>query len=180
MYRRLFTDEEAMEAFLATVCTPAWHAEADRGRPMREGVRLLTDAHPGQAEKIAAYRDRWDEMFNGPIDGTVAILRDLKAAGWPLYALTNFPADKFDDFEKAFDFLEEFDGIVVSGREGLIKPDPLIFDLTLKRFGLKAQETMFIDDTAVNVDAADRLGFDAVHFTSPQTLRGALKARGIL
>ena len=180
LYRQLFAEETAMEEFLATVCTPAWHSEADRGRPMREGVRLLSEAHPGKAEIIAAYVERWDEMFKGAIDGSVAILRDLKAAGWPLYALTNFPADKYEDFEKSFDFLDEFEGILVSGRERLIKPDPGIFTLLLKRFGLTADETIFIDDTPVNVEAAARLGFDAIRFTTPENLRQAFAARGIL
>ena len=169
-----------MEEFLSTVCTPAWHGEADRGRPMHEGVRLLSEAHPDKAEMIAAYVERWDEMFRGPIDGSVAILRDLKAAGWPLYALTNFPADKYEDFEKSFDFLDEFEGILVSGRERLIKPDPDIFTLLLKRFGLTAEETVFIDDTPVNVEAAARMGFDAIRFTTPENLRQAFTARGIL
>lgn len=179
LYRKLFDDRQAMEDFLGRICTPAWHGETDRGRPMAEGVRLLVAEHPEMAPFIEAYEARWPEMFKGAIEGTVAIVRELKAAGYPLYALTNFPADKFDEFETSFDFVRAFDGILVSGRERLIKPDPRIYRLMLERFGLQAEETLFIDDMPANVDAARDIGLHATHFQSPDQLRGALDRQGL-
>jgi 2-haloacid dehalogenase len=179
LYRKLFDDDAAMEDFLSRVCTPRWHGETDRGRPMAEGVRRLIADHPDMATLIEAYETRWAEMFRGTIDGTVEIVRELKTAGHPLYALTNFPADKFDEFEKDFDFLDAFNGILVSGREKLIKPDPRIYRLMLDRFGLEAEKTVFVDDMPVNVDAARELGLHAVRFQSPDQLRGELQRLGL-
>ena len=89
LYRKLLADEAAMEEFLATVCTPEWNAEQDRGRPFAEGVAELAGRHPEHAVAIAAYHERWPEMVAGDIPGTVEVLADLRAAGVPLYALTN-------------------------------------------------------------------------------------------
>ena len=72
LYRKLFDgDDEAMEHFLATVCTQEWNAHNDRGRPLAEGVALLTAEHPQHAELIEAFATRWPETVAGTIDGTV-------------------------------------------------------------------------------------------------------------
>lgn len=179
LYRKLFDDAAAMEDFLSRVCTPEWHGEADRGRSMAEGIALLCRQYPDMAPLIQAYDARWPEMFNGAIEGTVAIVNELKAAGCPLYALSNFPAEKFDEFEKVFDFIDAFDGILVSGREKLVKPDPRIYRLLLDRFGLRAEETVFVDDMPVNVEAARGIGLHAIRFQSPEQLRGDLHRLGL-
>ena len=95
LYRKLLADEAAVEEFLATVCTPEWNAEQDRGRPFAEGVAELVERHPEHAAAIAAYRERWPEMVAGDVPGTVEVLADLRAAGVPLYALTNWSAETF-------------------------------------------------------------------------------------
>jgi 2-haloacid dehalogenase len=180
LYRKLLDDEAAVEEFLATVCTLAWNAEQDRGRPFAEGVAELVERHPAHAAAITAYHERWAEMLGGAVDGTVEVLAELRAAGVPVYALTNWSAETFGFARERFEFLEWFDGVLVSGEERMIKPDPAIFRLLLDRFGLDAEATFYVDDSEQNVAAADRLGFDAVRFTTPAQLRRDLVARRLL
>ncbi|WP_119459886.1 HAD family hydrolase [Rhodospirillaceae bacterium SYSU D60014] len=181
LYRKLFDGDEAgMEAFLTEVCTPAWNEEQDGGRPFADAVALLVAQHPTHAALIEAYDARWEEMLAGPIAGSVEILAALKAQRMPLYALTNWSAEKFPIARRRFDFLQWFDGIVVSGEIRLKKPDPEIFRHLLDGFGLTAGETLFIDDSEPNVAAAQAAGMTALRFRSPQALRRDLTALGLL
>lgn len=180
LYRKLFDDEAAMETFLATVCTPAWNLEMDAGRPWDEAIAELVARFPDQAPLIRAFRDRWPEMVSGPLDDTVDILAALKAAGRPLYAITNFSAEKFA-FERARrHFFAWFDGIVVSGEIGCIKPAPEIYHRLLDTHGLDAADCLFIDDTPANVEGARAVGMHVHHFTGAAGLRAALEACGML
>ncbi len=181
LYRRIFRgDEAAMERFLAEVCTPEWNEEQDAGRSFAEGVALLQARHPEHRDRIAAFHLRGEEMLAGPIPGATEILRDVKAAGNPVYALSNWSAETWPIAERRFEFLSWFDGVVVSGRIGLRKPDPAIFQHLLERFGLEAERTLFVDDSERNVEAARRLGFEALRFESAPQLRRELDLRGVL
>jgi 2-haloacid dehalogenase len=180
LYRKLLADEGEVEEFLATVCTPEWNAEQDRGRPFAEGVAELVERHPAHAAAIAAFHDRWPEMLGGDIPGAVELLAELRATGLPLYALTNWSAETFVAARERFAFLDWFDGLLVSGEERIIKPDPAIFELLLDRFGLDPGSTLYVDDSEANVAAAAALGLDAVRFTGPGQLRRELAARRLL
>jgi 2-haloacid dehalogenase len=180
LYRKMFDDEAKMEWFLANVCTPAWNLEQDRGRHFGDAVKLLTLRHPEYAAEIDAYDKRWAEMIPGVIDGSVDILETLHKKGAPLYAITNWNQDKFNETKLNYPFLGLFRNIVVSGDEKLIKPDPAIFELCLKRNKLNAAQCLFIDDSEKNVKAAEAVGMKAHHFTSPEKLGLELKALGIL
>lgn len=180
LYRKLFDDEAAMETFLATVCTPAWNLEMDAGRPWDEGIAELVARFPDQAPLIRAFRDRWPEMVSGPLDDTVDILAALKAAGRPLYAITNFSAEKFAYERARRPFFAWFDGIVVSGEIGCIKPAPEIYHRLLDTHGLEAADCLFIDDTPANVEGARAVGMHVHHFIGAAGLREALEACGML
>jgi 2-haloacid dehalogenase len=180
LFRKLLADEAAVEEFLDTVCTPKWNAELDRGRPFAEGVAELVERHPEHAAAIAAYHERWPEMLAGDLPGTVEVLAELRAAGVPLYALTNWSAETFAITRGRFEWLDWFDGLLVSGEERMTKPDPAFFRLLLDRFGLDPGATVFVDDSEANVAAARELGIDAVRFTGPDQLRRELSARRIL
>lgn len=181
LYRQLFPGDAAgMEAFLAGVCTQAWNERQDRGRPFAEGVAELSLRHPDRAELIAAYDHRWEDMLAGPIAGTVALLDALAAAGRPLYALTNWSAEKFPIARRRFGFLDHFAGIVVSGEVGLIKPEPAIFEHLCRSHGLEPERTVFIDDSQPNVEAAAALGFRALQFRSSDQLMIDLAALELL
>jgi 2-haloacid dehalogenase len=180
LYRKLLADEGEVEEFLATVCTPEWNAEQDRGRPFAEGVAELVERHPAHAAAIAAFHERWPEMLGGDIPGAVELLAELRATGLPLYALTNWSAETFVVARERFAFLDWFDGLLVSGEERIVKPDPAIFELLLDRFGLDPASTFYVDDSEANVAAAAALGLDAVRFTGPGQLRRDLAARRLL
>jgi 2-haloacid dehalogenase len=179
LYRKLLPDEAAVERFLAEVCTSAWNTEQDLGRPWAEAVAQLCARFPDQAALITAYHERWGETIGGAIDGTVAVLRELRDAGVPLYALTNFSAEKFTLARARFDFLDWFDGIVVSGEERLGKPDPRIYRLLLDRYRLAAETTVYLDDAPANVAAARAVGMTGLRFTGPDQLRADLVQLGL-
>lgn len=179
LYRELFDDEAAMEAFLRDICKPAWNAEQDRGRSWKEAVDLLKAEHPEHRDLIQAYHDRWDEMLKGPIQGSVQILERLDDEGFELHALTNWSAETFPIARERYAFLERFRTILVSGEERLIKPDPAIFQLMLERIGHPAEGCLFIDDSQKNIAAAASLGFDVIHFSSADQLKVDLAKREI-
>ena len=181
LYRRLFgSDVAAMEAFLANVCTPEWNERQDAGRSFAEAEAEAIAAHPGMRDLITAWARRFDEMIPGAIAGSVAILAELRARGVPLYALSNWSAETFPSQRARFDFLSWFAGIVVSGEEGIIKPDPRIYRRLLDRHGIDPSRAVYIDDVAANAAAASALGIHGVHFTAPETLRDALTTFGLL
>jgi 2-haloacid dehalogenase len=181
LYRKLFrNDETAMEHFPASVCTDEWNRAQDAGRSFVEGARLLKRQHPDKAELIDAYGARFDEMIAGPIAGTVEILVELRDGGTPLYGLTNWSAETYPMALKRFDFLSWFRGILVSGEVGAIKPDPRIYRLMLARFAIDPRNAVYIDDKAVNAEAARRFGMHGIHFTTPDALRRKLDRLGLL
>jgi len=174
LYRRIFDDEAEVAWFLTHVCHAAWNLDLDRGRPWSEAIAERIAAFPEHAAEVRAYDERWDEMVAGAIEGSVALLEELDASGVPLYAITNFSRAKFDHAAERFAFLSRFRGIVVSGDERLVKPDPAIFELFLSRFDLAAPDCLFIDDSAANVASAGRLGMATHHFTDAAALAAAL------
>lgn len=176
LYNKLIPDADELEYFLREVVTLEWHSEHDRGRPFAEGVRMLSEQFPQYAELIEAFDTRWSETITSTIPGTIDVLDRLVAADVPVYALTNFSAEKFPGFCEEYAFTRQFKGIVVSGEEKLIKPDPKIFDVTLERFNLKAEETLFIDDRLENVQAAEAKGMIGHQFTDATTLAAYLKS----
>ncbi|HEY6433242.1 MAG TPA: HAD family phosphatase [Acetobacteraceae bacterium] len=181
LYRKLFPgDEPGMEQFLTEVCSPAWNLEQDRGRTWAEATALLTASHPQHKPLIEAYRSRWHEMLGGPIEGTVAILRDLKNTAVPLFGLTNWSHETFPLALELYDFLGWFQAIIVSGQERLVKPDPRIYRLLTERYGLDLASLVYIDDNPGNAAAATRLGMHGVHFTDPATLRAELVGLNLL
>jgi 2-haloacid dehalogenase len=180
LYRQLIEDEAAMELFLSEVCHGAWNEEQDRGRTFAAAVEEAVLRHPAERALIEAYHHRWEEMLAGPIEGTVAILEELRAAGHELHALTNWSAEKFPVARERYAFLTWFGEILVSGEHGLIKPDARIFELLLERIGHAAGDCIYIDDNAKNVEAAAALGFAAVRFESPEQLRHDLVRLGAL
>jgi len=181
LYRRLIDDEAEMERFLRHVCTMEWHEANDLGVPFEVTCAQLAAEHPDRAELIWAWGRRSEEMVRGPIDGTVAILRELKDDGKVrLFALTNMEATTYPLRRDRYDFLRWFDGTVVSSSEGVIKPDERIFRVLLERYGLTAASTLMVDDNPRNVAAAAELGMPTVLFESPDGLRRTLEEHGVL
>src|SRR4051795_7760045 len=150
LYRTLFDDEDAMEDFLATVTTPEWNRAQDAGRPWAEAIEELAARHPEHRHLIEAYWRRWSETLGDAIEPTVALLDELRRTGVRLYALSNWSGETFPIARPRYPFLGWFDGIVISGDEGVIKPDARIFSVLAERYGLDPGATVFIDDHEPN------------------------------
>lgn len=180
LYRKLFGDDtDAMERFLAEVCHPEWNERQDAGRTWQEAIDEAIARHPQHEALIRAYRLRWDEMLDGPIIETVAVLRQLRDSGTRLFALTNWSRETFPVALERYEFLHWFEGILVSGEEGLIKPDPAIFRRLISRFDVDISRAIFIDDSPRNVDGAQRVGLQAIHFENADKLRSDLRTLGL-
>lgn len=181
LYRKLFDgDDEAMEHFLANICTSNWNAQQDAGRTLAEACAILKRDHPAHAKFIDAWMERYDEMLAGPIQGTVDLLGELREGGVPIYALSNWSAETFPAALKRFEFLRWFRGTLLSGNVRLLKPDPRIFKLFFETHGVDPAHAVYIDDLAPNVDAARALGMHAIRFTDPVALRRELVNVGLI
>lgn len=174
-------DKEKQQHFFENICTNDWNELQDAGRSLKEATDELNAKHPEWKEYIDAYYGRWEEMLGGPIDESVDIFRQIKQAGrHRLYALTNWSAELFPIALERYEFLHWFDGRVVSGDEKMRKPFPEFYQVLLDRFCVQPQNTLFIDDNLRNVKAAENMGIDGIHFTSPQQLMKDLQDRGVL
>jgi 2-haloacid dehalogenase len=180
LYRSLIPDADARAHFLTHVCPLDWHAEHDAGALMADTLPARAAQFPEHAELIHLWGERFGEMIDGEIEGSLTLIDELAAAGVPLAMLTNMPADKIDTCFAPFSRLHLFDPVVISGPLRMAKPDARIFVHAVERMGFEAGEILFVDDSAANVAGAERAGLAAHRFTSPEALRGALQAAGLL
>lgn len=181
VYRSIFDTEDEMNAFLRDICTMEWNIQQDAGRSLAEATAVLIAKHPAWAEQIKVYYSRWEEMLGGPIAGTVEILSEfIEDDRYRVYALTNWSAETFPIAQSRYEFLAWFRGIVVSGTEKCIKPDPEIYRILFDRYKLIPAESIFIDDNPDNVQASIDLGMPAIRFQNPSQLREELENRGII
>jgi 2-haloacid dehalogenase len=180
LYRKLFTDEAEMELFLAEICSPAWHAPHDRGVSTVASCAELAARYPQFDELIWAWSSRSEEMIGGVDAGSVDVLRTVRETGMPCYALTNMEAETYPLRLERFPFLGWFDGTVVSGLEGMAKPEPAIFLRLLDRFGLTPHTTLMIDDMKENLEAAGNVGMQTIQFRASHQLREELETIGVL
>lgn len=176
LYQHFFpNDAEGMERFLSEVNFADWNLRQDRGRPFAEGIAVLSQEFPHYSHLIQAYYDRWIDSVEGPVTGTVSVLKRLKQAGYPLYGLSNWSAETFPHARKKYDFFNLLDDMVISGEVGHVKPDPEIYHILLNKIGRPAQECLLIDDSPVNIHQAQKMGFAAIHFQSPEQLETQLR-----
>ena len=179
LYDKYFGDEQQSQWFLDNICLYSWNLQMDGGKPFAEGVAELQAEHPEWAEAIGIYHTRWVEMMGGEVDGTADVLRRLKAKGYGIYGLTNWSAETFPMIRDTYPVFGEFDGIVVSGEEHLLKPNAAIYHCLLERYNLQPEESIFIDDNADNVAAAKAVGMESVRFADAATLVQQLAEYGI-
>lgn len=179
LFRKLFETEEEAVWFHENVCTKDWNLEFDAGDIFSEGVAKLITRFPRYWREIQAYDTRWKETIGGLIDGTIAIHDELVDAEIPTFAITNFSWEKWVSVLPEWTFLEKFDGVVVSGLEKLVKPDPRIYRVFCERYGLAPESCVFIDDSEPNVIAARKFGMQAIHFSTPEALRAELVSYGL-
>lgn len=180
LFEKLIGDPDELAFFLDNVLTLDVNAKLDRGMPLAQVTAELSEQHPEHRSLIEAFGQRWNETLGDVIDGSVEILDDLKRAGVRLYALTNWGKDTFASIEADYPFFAHFDGMVVSGREGIVKPEPSIFRLLCERYGFAPGDAIFIDDSGANIATAMSLGFDALLFDNAARLRQQLIERRVL
>lgn len=180
LFRKLIADPAELEWFVTTVVTEEWHFQHDAGRPLADMVAERSAEFPRYAPLIAAYAERFNETIPGTIAGSIALVEELHDRAVPLFAITNFGAELWARFRPTLPVFDLFRDIVVSGVEKMVKPDPAIYALAERRFGLPGQAMLFIDDNAANIAAARAAGWHGHHFADPEALRADLLARGLL
>jgi 2-haloacid dehalogenase len=181
LYERLILDDEALDAFLRDVLTTEWHFQHDAGRNFADTSVELIAAHPHHADHIQAWGANFLDTIPGPVDGMPGLVDELHARGVPLYAITNFSHEFWPPFRaREAAMFDRFRGVVVSGDEKLVKPDPAIYALALDRFGLEAARTVFVDDNQANVAGAREAGLIGLHFVGEPRLRRELTELGLL
>ena len=179
VYDPYFGDHEKAEWFITNICTSAWNKELDGGKPFAQGVAELSAQYPEWEKEIAMYHRDWKKMMGGAIPGMYELVADLKKAGYGVYGLTNWAAETFYTIVDDYPVFALLDGMVVSGDVRLLKPDAAIFNCLLDKYGLKADESVFIDDNAENVEGARKAGLEAHRFTDAGELRRWFIAREI-
>ena len=181
VFREIFEDEAEMRWFFDEVCTHEWNIRQDAGHSLAEATEQKAREFPEYEDAIRAFYGRWEEMLGGPISDSVSILEQVHSQGrHRLYALTNWSHETFPVARQHYDFLQLFEGIVVSGEERLIKPDPRIYHTLLKRYAVVPETAVFIDDNAHNVEAAQGVGLNAIHFQGAEMLGDRLREMGVL
>ena len=180
LYRKVFHDEERMERFLATALGMDFVSHTDVAKDFAAAVAARAKSFPEFAKEIQMFHERWIETLGEPIEENVALMRRLRASGKPVYALSNFAHETFALAERNHDFLSEFDGRVISGHVGFVKPDARIYKILFERVERQPSELLFVDDSAANVRASEALGMPAVHFRPGVDLESEFVARGAL
>lgn len=181
LYRKIFSSEEEIDWFLNNICTHDWNEQQDAGRSFEEATEELVAKFPDHEVAIRAWYGRWQETICGPIHGTVELLHQIADdRRYRLYALTNWSAQTFPWAQANFDFLQRFEGIVVSGVEKTRKPFPEFYEILLNRYQVDPASAIFIDDSARNIAGGEAVGIRGIHFQSPEQLKRELTARKIL
>lgn len=181
LYKDEFKTEEELNQFYSEVCTVDWNENQDAGYPLQLATEELVERFPQYEDKIRMFYGRWEEMLGNPIPGVVDILHQcISNPHLSVFALTNWSAETFPIAQQKFNFLQSFDGIVVSGEEKTIKPFNDIYLTLLRRYHILAEETVFIDDNQRNIKAAENLGFNTILFKSAKQLNEELKKIAIV
>lgn len=180
LFSQLIDDQAELDWFLSHVVTQDWHFQHDAGRPLAEMVPERIALYPAYAAHIRAYATRFIETIPGPVPGSLALVDALHARGVPLFGITNFGTEFWDQFRPTAPIFDKFGDIIVSGAERLVKPDAAIYQLARCRFGLAEGEGLFVDDRLENVEAAEANGFVGHHFHNADALRTTLRALSLL
>jgi len=169
-------DRKKMQWFFENICTSDWNENQDAGYPLAQATQDLVEKFPEHEHYIKLFYGEWGKMLGGEIKGTVAILKFLiKSKNYKVVALTNWSHETFPIAQKRFEFLQWFDGIVVSGEEKTRKPFKEIYEIMLERFNIIPENAIFIDDNLRNIETANALGIHGIHYKNSEALIQRLK-----
>ena len=157
----------------------AWNHVQDAGGTWADGEDAVRRSHPHWERHALAYRENFAAALVGEIPGTADLVRELHGAGVRQLGLTNWSHELYPHAPERFEVLALLDDVVVSGTEGVAKPDPRIYEIAVERSGLPASALVFVDDKQENVDAAVAAGMDGIVFAGAVDLRAALRRRGL-
>lgn len=157
----------------------AYNHGPDSGASWDEAEAAVLRTHPHWAEHARAYRAHFPQSLLGEVPGTADVVRDLHAAGVPVFGLTNWSDELWPHAPARFEVLGLFEDVIVSGSVGAAKPDPRAYEIVAERAGLPLEQLAFTDDRQTNVDAAAALGMQAILFTGAADLRRALRRLGL-
>ncbi len=180
LYRKILPSDQAIKSFLDEIDFFTINSRIDAGMPLAQWANEYSQKFPQYRSLIDAFHTRWTESNGEVIGGSLDIVREVKAKGYAVYGLSNWSAETFPLVKDRFGFLQELDGYLLSGMVGQIKPGEEIFRSFLERIDRSAEDCVFIDDNAANIETARRLGFTGILFKSPQQLRAELTGMGIL
>ena len=180
LLRHLADGPAATEELIVALDIAGAQRELDRGVPIEQVRSRWRERYADRADIVERYFDEWDDTIAGAFDDTVALLEELRSRPLRLYALSNWSGDLFRRNRARFAFLDWFDGMLISGDERLIKPDPRIYRLLAERFDIDPATAVFVDDREDNVEAARAGGFTGVVFTSAGQLRTDLARLDLL
>jgi 2-haloacid dehalogenase len=170
-----FDSIEKRNYFFEHICTSDWNENQDAGYPIAKATEERVALFPEWEKPIRDFYGRWTDMLGGPIEETVEIFRQLKQnPDLKFYALTNWSEETFPIALERFDFLQWFDGRVVSGEEKMRKPFPEFYQLLLNRYDVKPVEALLVDDNLRNVKAAETIGIKGIHYLAPGQLKNEL------
>lgn len=172
--------EARRQDFFAAVDLTAMNERVDRGETFAEVIGETAAANPDWAHEIMMWHDRWIEMASPAIDASVRLLRALRRAGVPCFALSNFGIQTFEIAIREYPFLEEFDRCVISGKLGAIKPEPEIYEALEAECGLTGEALIFTDDRPDNIAAAEARGWRTHLFQGPDAWAARLVSEGLL
>lgn len=165
--------------YKASAMTPYWE-EFERGKLSNEEVvNAFVSCDPEIENEIRKAYDSVSGIM-GTYDYTENWIDSLKAKGYGVYGITNFTPAGYEQCYDCISFIEKFDGTIFSFQEGVVKPEAKIYELLLERYNLKAEECVFIDDTEINVRAAEKLGFNGIVFEGYDLAVSKLNEMGVL
>ncbi len=167
-------------AMFAAIDLHGINDEVDRGGNFRDTIYAAADANPDWRDEVIMWHDRWIEMAAPAIDHSVRLLRALRAAGVPVFALTNFGIQTFEIAEPVYPFLGEFDRRYISGHMGVIKPDAEIYEQVEADCGIAPRALLFTDDRIDNINMAASRGWQTHLFEGPQAWAARLVTEGLL
>lgn len=173
-------DRAQMDWFLNHVCAWDWNVNQDAGYPIAKATEERIAMFPEYESLIRMYYGRWEEMLGFTHNGTLAILKELvDNPEYRVLALTNWSGETWPKAIAKFPWLQWFEGILVSGDEGMRKPFANIYELMLSRYSIQAEEAIFIDDSLKNIEGCEKLGIKGIHFKDSGTLAAQLRAAGL-